>query len=148
MRNQKGYTLIELLATVMILAIIAAIAVIGIGRVIEKSKEQAFAADALALKSAAALYVKDQWARTGAAPENISYALLYEEGMLEPIQDPFTGELLSPSNESYAVANGDKIVAVCLRGQTKALCSHKKGDRVIEGPVPIAELKAENVKNK
>lgn len=45
MKNEKGLTLIELLAVVVILAIIAAIAIPAIGNIIAKQKDKALLAD-------------------------------------------------------------------------------------------------------
>ncbi|HHT38306.1 MAG TPA: prepilin-type N-terminal cleavage/methylation domain-containing protein [Mollicutes bacterium] len=45
-RNKKGFTLVELLAVIVILAIILAIAVPGISNMIDNSKKSAFEADA------------------------------------------------------------------------------------------------------
>ena len=56
-KNQKGLTLIELLAVIVILGIIAAIAVPAIGNVIEKSRQDAVHADAVQVLNAAKLYV-------------------------------------------------------------------------------------------
>ncbi|RFU69351.1 prepilin-type N-terminal cleavage/methylation domain-containing protein [Peribacillus saganii] len=54
--NQLGLTLIELLAVIVILGIIAGIAVPSIGSIIQKSKEDAVKADALQTLLAARLY--------------------------------------------------------------------------------------------
>ncbi|WP_392453983.1 prepilin-type N-terminal cleavage/methylation domain-containing protein [Chryseomicrobium aureum] len=54
--NQKGLTLIELLAVIVILAIIAAIAVPAIGNLIENSRYNAIKADAVNALNAANLY--------------------------------------------------------------------------------------------
>lgn len=53
MKNEKGMTLVELLAVLVILGIIAAIAIPMIGNVIQDSKERAILADAQSILSAA-----------------------------------------------------------------------------------------------
>jgi type IV pilus assembly protein PilA len=57
LKNERGLTLIELLAVVVILGIIAAIAVPSIGNVISKSKDDATHAEAVQVLDAAKLYV-------------------------------------------------------------------------------------------
>ncbi|MCM3798964.1 type II secretion system GspH family protein [Caldibacillus thermoamylovorans] len=53
LKNQKGMTLVELLAVLVILGIIAAIAIPMIGNVIQDSKERAILADAQSILSGA-----------------------------------------------------------------------------------------------
>ncbi|WNF21887.1 type II secretion system protein [Mesobacillus jeotgali] len=57
MKDQRGLTLVELLAVIVILGIIAAIAVPSIGNVIQKSKVDAVKADALNVLNAGKLYL-------------------------------------------------------------------------------------------
>ncbi|MBY0123963.1 type IV pilin protein [Bacillus sp. S/N-304-OC-R1] len=55
LKDQRGLTLVELLAVVVILGIIAAIAVPSIGNIIDKSRFDAAKADALQIISAASI---------------------------------------------------------------------------------------------
>ena len=59
LKDQKGMTLIELLAVIVIIAIIAAIAIPAIGNIIENSRVGAAKSDALNAMSAAELYLAD-----------------------------------------------------------------------------------------
>jgi type IV pilus assembly protein PilA len=57
LKNQKGLTLIELLAVIVILGIIAAIAIPSIGGIIQKTKVDAVKSDALQILNSAKTYV-------------------------------------------------------------------------------------------
>lgn len=57
MKNEKGLTLVELLAVLVILGIIAAIAVPAVGNILQKSKEDAVKSEAIQVINAAKLYV-------------------------------------------------------------------------------------------
>lgn len=59
LKNEKGLTLIELLAVIVILAIVAAIAVPSIGNIINNSRDKAVFADASTILSAAKLAMTD-----------------------------------------------------------------------------------------
>lgn len=59
LKNEKGLTLIELLAVIVILAIVAAIAVPAIGNIIDNSRYNAVKADATNIINAANLYYTD-----------------------------------------------------------------------------------------
>ncbi|XKE96059.1 prepilin-type N-terminal cleavage/methylation domain-containing protein [Metaplanococcus flavidus] len=63
--NEKGMTLIELLAVIVILAIIAAIAIPAIGNIIENSRVGAIKSDALNVIAASNLYYADNPDETG-----------------------------------------------------------------------------------
>ena len=45
-KNSKGFTLVELLAVIVVLAIVMGLAVVGIGSVLDNTRKSAFAADA------------------------------------------------------------------------------------------------------
>ena len=55
-KNEKGLSLVELLAVIVILAIVAAIAIPAIGNIIESSRVKAAKADAANVFSAAQIY--------------------------------------------------------------------------------------------
>jgi len=59
LKEQKGLTLIELLAVIVILAIIAAIAIPAIGNIIDNSRVGAAKADVLNAVAASELYLAD-----------------------------------------------------------------------------------------
>ncbi|WP_096550735.1 type II secretion system protein [Ureibacillus thermosphaericus] len=59
LKNEKGLTLIEVLAVVVILAIVAMIAIPAIGNLIENNRIKAIKADAINVISAAQIYYTD-----------------------------------------------------------------------------------------
>jgi prepilin-type N-terminal cleavage/methylation domain-containing protein len=135
--NQRGLTLVELLAVIVIMGIIGLVAMLAIGQIIEKSKHQAFIANAHTLKDAASLYAKDSLLH-GNEHDRISYETLYEQNMIEKIKDPFTNKYLDPqNNESYVIIDKEKIISICFIGETKNLCNISESG---ESPVGIADL--------
>ncbi|MFJ7887947.1 prepilin-type N-terminal cleavage/methylation domain-containing protein [Lysinibacillus xylanilyticus] len=59
LKNQKGLTLIELLAVIVILAIVAAIAIPAIGNIISNSKDKAILSDAAGVLAGAKIAIAD-----------------------------------------------------------------------------------------
>lgn len=59
LKNEKGLTLIELLAVIVILAIVAAIAIPAIGNIIENSRYKAVKSDAINIINSANIYFTD-----------------------------------------------------------------------------------------
>lgn len=58
-KNEKGLSLVELLAVIVILGIISAIAIPAIGNIIDNSKVKAELADAIQVMNAANIYFTD-----------------------------------------------------------------------------------------
>jgi type IV pilus assembly protein PilA len=88
LKNQKGLTLIELLAVIVILAIIAAIAIPAIGNIIENSRYSAVKADAQNVLSAANIYYTENPAgpmstATPPAPITLTVQILKDNGYME-----------------------------------------------------------------
>lgn len=89
MKNEKGLTLIELLAVIVILAVIAAIAIPAIGNIIANSKYNAVKSDALNILNAAQLHKMDNG---GQAEVKVNGdGGLKSEGYLEAV-GTFTGD--------------------------------------------------------
>lgn len=88
--NQKGLTLVELLAVIVILGIIAAIAVPSIGNIIDNSKKDAHIANAQQLISSAKLAVaaNDSIVVFTSGSATVTPISLQEAGYLDELTDP------------------------------------------------------------
>jgi type IV pilus assembly protein PilA len=138
--SEKGYTLLELLAVLVILGILTAIAVPTITRVIAITKDQAFVGNAITLKEAATLFLKDQEVE-GATINKITYKELYDLNFMEEIIDPYTGQFI-PLDKSYVELTENKVTAVCFYGENRNLCL-KDGK---ETAIPIEEISIDLIK--
>ncbi|WP_246586501.1 type II secretion system protein [Cytobacillus gottheilii] len=139
--NEKGLTLIELLAVIVILGIVAAIAVMSITNVIQKARDQAFVGNAIALKEAADFYIRHELTSGGTLQASVSYKALEEQQFIDVFKDPHSGDMLEPSDDTYVVITGESATAVCLKGTEKNLCTYNGG----ENAIPISELITANI---
>ncbi|MFK3985889.1 prepilin-type N-terminal cleavage/methylation domain-containing protein [Exiguobacterium mexicanum] len=94
LKDERGLTLVELLVVVVILGIIAAIAVVAIGGIIENSKKDAMVADAKQMVSAAKLHTASN---PVADTETLSFkgtgdGLNYISALKDPFNDKGTEE--------------------------------------------------------
>ncbi|WP_445490122.1 type II secretion system protein [Niallia sp. 03133] len=135
--NQKGLTLVELLAVIVILGIIAVIAVPSVLKVIHDMRDRAFIANAWNMKEAADFYIKQETTSGAGAKEKITYLELVDNGFMGSFQDPDTDKELEPSDNSYVVIQHNAAVAVCVKGVKRNLCT-KEG---VETPIRYSDLK-------
>lgn len=123
--NQKGLTLIELLAVIVILAIIAAIAVPAIGNIIDNSRYNAVKADAINTLSAANIYFTENSDKTW-----VTTSILKSEGFL---QDP--GKMPTATEKATAKPTdftSDTLINRVATGNTMSATNIKySGDKTV-----------------
>ena len=110
--NNKGFTLIELIATIALLGVLAVISFVSITGIIKKSKVTDCEALVSSIKSAAKEYASDN--RYGTIDTTITAQNLITWNYLSnPIYNPFTDEEMNAStititiqlNTDYSVKN-------------------------------------------
>ncbi|MCM3086603.1 type IV pilus assembly protein PilA [Bhargavaea ginsengi] len=134
LKEEKGLTLIELLAVIVILAIIAAIAIPAIGNIIQNSREDAVVSDAQNILAAANIYFAENGdvdqVEVGdpEASDTDNAGTLIGEGYLET-----KGEI---DNATVAnVANGANTITFTATAGSR--------DVTVENPVTAGQLSDE-----
>jgi type IV pilus assembly protein PilA len=102
LKDQRGLTLVELLAVVVILGIISAIAVPSIGGLIDNSKKDAHVANAQQMVSAAKLALTSD-ANLQSGTHFLTLGYLEAQNFLDTVKDP------DGSNDTY-IDGGNNIV--------------------------------------
>ncbi len=89
MKNKWGFTLVELLATITLLGILAAIGVVSVNRYLKQAREASYTDYEQTLKNAATNYAIDH---SGSVPTNgqlkVTAQTLISEGYLKSMYDP------------------------------------------------------------
>ena len=96
LKNERGLTLIELLAVIVILAVVAAIAIPAIGNVIDNSRYKALKADAINVLHAAQFYFMEH-------PATSTWQIVYTKDLVTEGYLDSTGKILEadkPGQES------------------------------------------------
>ncbi|MFC4682555.1 prepilin-type N-terminal cleavage/methylation domain-containing protein [Exiguobacterium sp. s149] len=129
LKDERGLTLVELLVVVVILGIIAAIAVVAIGGIIENSRKDAMVADAKQMVSAAKIHTTSNPGSTtleftGTNAKGLEY--------VNGLKDPFGNGAYSTAQVVITEASGKYTYAVKLVGSKKAI---GEGTAVVENQV-------------
>ncbi len=87
--NRKGFTLVELLATIAIMGILSGVAIMGVNRYLTKSKKQAYDTMEKSAYDAAVNYVVEHSVSfSGTEGKWLALKTLVDEGYLENPIDP------------------------------------------------------------
>jgi type IV pilus assembly protein PilA len=98
LKNERGLTLVELLAVIVILGIIAAIAVPSVSTLINKSNNKAKVAEAVEIIDAAKLYVADNNVQVQNG-SNLNLSWGYLDPYLDHVKDKnFTVSVVTDGN--------------------------------------------------
>lgn len=154
LKNQKGMTLVELLAVIVILGIISAIAIPSIGGLIENSKKDAFVANAQQMVSAAKIaYASseatqskelDPTGNPGKMSSIYSLTDLVNNGYLEEFIDPFTKGDISAENKNNSYVKIEKVGSKITYSVYLKSDSNSIGTSAV--PVNSIQLKRSDVK--
>ncbi len=120
LKDQRGLTLVELLAVILILGIIAAIAVPSIGNIVAKSKYDAAKADAIQVINSAKLYV----ASNGVPDTTTDTDLTSDDGTPPTELSEFIEKV---NNLSAYVVTITKTGEIKIKSST-AISANKKGE--------------------
>lgn len=126
LKDERGLTLVELLVVVVILGIIAAIAVVAIGGIIENSKKDAMVADAKQMVSAAKLYTASNPLGSGATETLVfeSSTITGSDGSsyVSDLKDPFdTANTYDDAVVYINESGGQYSYEVTLKGDKELL---------------------------
>ncbi|MBB6455057.1 type IV pilus assembly protein PilA [Salirhabdus euzebyi] len=136
LKNEKGLTLIELLAVIVILGIIAAIAIPAIGNIIQNSKEDGVKSDAIAILEGAKLYQIENPDQTGTAVDvdDLSEYVELTDTKLADATIDFSGDVLTITGSAEA----GKVTIEFTDATIKQINDDESGDGINAIPNPSA----------
>lgn len=104
LKNERGLTLVELLAVIVILAIVAIIAFVFIGGVIENSKKDAHISNALQIIQAAKIHEA-----SGGNAEGMSVKELIDKRYLDSLLDPWAKAPYTSVDDATITKSGNEL---------------------------------------
>jgi type IV pilus assembly protein PilA len=124
LKNQRGMTLVELLAVIVILGIISAIAIPSIGGLINNTKKDAHIANAQQIANAAKLKINSDGTTIDTTGKNILLSTLISEGYLDNIKDPSSDNDYDTDNTSVTIIKNDTKIVYRVKLAASATVSY------------------------
>lgn|SRR5690606_13303873 len=118
LKNEKGLTLVELLAVVVILGIISAIAIPSIGGLINNSKKDAHIANAQQMVNSAKLMVTSQDIEFADGKATVLLSDLISKGYIEEMKNPSEGTYSGNSSVTITKNGNSHSYSVLLMEKT------------------------------
>lgn len=112
-KDERGMTLVELLATVVILAIIAGIGIVAIGNVIQNSREDSAVSEVQQAMNAAKLY-------QSSPPEAITDGFNLQEVIDAKFLEVTTSSWVKPENIKFKIDSNGTLTMFVPIGELKA----------------------------
>lgn len=138
LNNEKGLTLIELLAVIVILGIIAAIAVPAIGGIIDNSKYSATKADAINAINAAKLYYLENSSDTSVTVKELKdQKFLESKGNLTDAMTISSALQISGTTVEFKTGSSIKFNSATLDDINKTDASKADANNPATDPVAI-----------
>ncbi|WP_194841075.1 type II secretion system protein [Sporosarcina cascadiensis] len=138
-KGSDGLTLIELLAVIVILGIIAAIAVPAIANIIENSKIKVEKANAVSIIEAAELYFVDYEDPTGYI-KSVSVPTLIAEGFLEDEGLGNNSLFVADSKPAWICGNADAGKNKILFKKATRKMIENSGKELVVGSTPCGHM--------
>ena len=109
LKNKKGLTLIELIAVLVILGIIAAIAIPTIGNTINQQRQRAAEAEWSNIMTAARLYIAQNDTETTFSMDDLFNGDYISENVV--LEEDDVGTVITSSTDIFEVDNGSPVIA-------------------------------------